>query len=377
MSDDLQERFRALDALEFPHADGPPRPPTAARATSVDHRRSIGTAAFAIGLAAIAFVFAFQAFRTAPRERVLPPDPGRGTAVGPGSCDEGPWIQHCPEADWARSVVAVAGSEVVDEQTVLVASTSEGGEFLFWAMDPALHGQVEPLSEIVADEPWSVTTTVDGARVYRLRGDALWLWGSHGLNVFVDGRGPLAAPSLQDIVALVRASGSVPYPGALSGPGVVTPDIVGLSDQEAMRTLDGVGLSWVLAYRTVNGVDPGYVASSDPVGGTHVAPGSSVRVLVATAVTPLPAGAADALDCDALHREAFGGPDGRVLPGDSAYISANLPGITPRDDVVQVTFDDEPWVGLWHVIRHGSVVAVVDFGSLDGEACQGSGVAGA
>jgi hypothetical protein len=245
-------------------------------------------------------------------------------------------------------------------------------------MDPSLHGQVTPLSEIVAGGEAEVIDHVDGVSIHRVGGDRrLWLWGAHGLNVFVDGGEARDAPSRQDLVALVRASGSVPYAPATPSASVTVPDLVGLSDQEAMRTLDGLGLSWVLAYRTVDGVDPWHVGSSDPVGGTPVAPGSSVRVLVATTVTPLPAGAADALDCDPLHREAFGGPRARVLPGDSAYIHGNLPGITSRDDVVQVTFEDEPWMGLWHVIRDGSVVAVVDYGSLDGEACQGSGVAGA
>jgi hypothetical protein len=376
MADDLKERFRTLDALEFPHGEGPPKTRRISTTARLDRGRNAGTAVFALVLAAIAIAFVIRAFGDGT-DRTKPPVSSVGEiATGPGTCDYGPWIEHCPEADWARSVIDVAGLEIVEEQTVLVVGASEGGEFLFWAMDPSLHGQVTPLAEMVARGEAVETNEVDGVSIYG--GDRrVWLWSSHGLNVFVDGREARDAPSRQDLVALVRASGSVPYAPATASASVTVPDIVGLSDQGAMRTLDGLGLSWVVAYRTVDGVDPWHVASSDPVAGTRVAPGSSVRVLVATTVTPLPAGAADALDCDPLHREAFGGPRARVLPGDSAYIHGNLPGITSRDDVVQVTFEDEPWMGLWHVIRDGSVVAVVDYGSLDGAACQGSGVAGA
>jgi PASTA domain len=377
MADDLKERFRTLDALEFPHEEGPPKPRRISTTARLDRGRNAGTAVFALVLAAIAIAFVIRAFGDGT-DRTKPPVSSVGEiATGPGTCDYGPWIEHCPEADWARSVVDVAGLEIVDEQEVLVVGAPGASEFLFWAMDPELHGGVEPLSEIIDDGVARVVDRVDGVPIYGFRSNRdLWLWSHHGLNVWIDGRS-LSVPSRQDLVALVRASGSVPYAPATASASLTVPDTVGLSDQQAMLTLHDLGLSWVVAYRTVAGVDPWHVASSDPVAGTRVAPGSSVRVLVATTVTPLPAGAADALDCDALHREAFGGPDARILPGGSAYISGNLPGITLMDDVVQVTFGDEPWMGLWHVIRDGSVVAVVDYGSLDGEACQGSGVAGA
>jgi hypothetical protein len=378
MDDDLKERFRALDALEFPHEEGLPKLGRISTTTRLDRGRSAGTAVFALVLAAIALAFAIRAFGDGTDRTKPPVSSAEEIATGPGTCDYGPWIEHCPEADWARSVVDVAGLEIVEEQGVLVVGPSDGDEFLFWAMDPTLHEGVEPVSRILDDGVAREVDRVDGVPIYGFRSNArLWLWSQHGLNVFVDGREARDAPSRQDLAALVRASGSVPYEPATASASVTAPDIVGLSDQEAMRTLDRLGLSWVVAFRTVNGVDPWHVASSDPVAGTRVAPGASVRILVATKVTPLPAGASDALDCDAPHREAFGGPHGRVLPGDSAYIYANLPGITPLHDVVQVTFEDEPWMGLWHVIRDGSVVAVVDYGSLDGEACQGSGVAGA
>lgn len=378
MTDDLKERFRILDALDFPHDAGPPRAGSV-RLTAADTRaRSVATAVFAFALGAVAIGFVIRAFEGGADRPPARSNPGGEMPTGPGTCDHGPWIEHCPEADWARTVVDVAGLEIVDEEAVLVVGAPGTGEFSFWAMDPSLHAQVQPLSEVVAAEPWSVTTTVDGVPVYRLRArDRVWLWASHGLNVFVDGQPPLAAPSREDIIALVRASGSVPYTSTTPPPGARIPDLVGLTDQQAMRALDQLGLTWVVAYRAVEDIGRWHVASVDPPAGTGVAPGSTVRVVVATDVTPLPADATDALDCDTRHRESFGGPRVRVLPGGSAYITGNLPGIARDDEVVQVTFRNSEWEGFWHVVREGSVVAVVDFGSLDGVACQGSGVAGA
>jgi PASTA domain len=380
MTDDLKERFRSLDSLEFPYREGPPpvrriRPPAVP-----DRRWRAGTAVFALLIGGIALGFAIRAFGGGPDDEKPPPASSEEIETGPGTCDDGPWIEHCPEAEWARSVVDVAGLEIVDEQTVLVVGAPGAAEFHFWAMDPALHGgSVEPLPEIVADGVARVIDHVDGLPIYGFRSNArLWLWSHHGLNVWVDGRGPGGAtPSREDLVALVRASRAVPYRSTTPPPSVTIPNMVRLTDQQGMIALDDLGLTWIVGYRTVDGVDPWRITSVDPPAGSRVAPGSIVRLLVATDVTPLPPGATDALDCDVRHREAFGGPNARVLPGDSLYIVGNLPGIEPEDDVVQVTFGDERWMGLWHVIRNGSVVAVVDYGSLDGVACQGSGVAGA
>ena len=379
MTDALKERFRALDALDFPHDAGPPDARSSHLASGSTRARSLGTVVFALIIGVFALVFAIRAFEGGPDRPAPPAISGDEIRTGPGTCEHGPWIKHCPEADWARSVVDVAGLELVDEQAVLVVGAAGRGEFHFWAMDPTLHGgSVTAFSEIVADGVARVVDHVDGVPIYGFRSNPrLWLWSHQGLNVWVDGPAPLTSPSRQDFVALVRATGSVPYTSLTPPPAVTIPNIVGLDDQEAMLTLDGLGLKWVVAYRTAGGVDPLHVASIYPGAGTRVAPGSSVRLQVATEVTPLPDRATDALDCDASHREAFGGPDARILPGGSAYIVGNLPGIERSDEVVQVTFEDDPWMGLWHVSRDGSVVAVVDFGSLDGEACQGSGVAGA
>jgi hypothetical protein len=154
------------------------------------------------------------------------------------------------------------------------------------------------------------------------------------------------------------------------------PDLVGMGDQQAMRTLDGLGLTWVIAYRASSG-EPWRVVATTPAPGTPAEPGSQVYVVVTTEVTPLPDGAEGALACPFSDHVAFGGPRLRIEPGGSAYIVGNIGGIERSDDVVQVTFTDQQWYGIWHVIRDGAVIAVVDFDSLDGIACAGSGVGAA
>jgi hypothetical protein len=101
-----------------------------------------------------------------------------------------------------------------------------------------------------------------------------------------------------------------------------------------------------------------------------------VRIVIATKITPLPDGAADALACPIGDHVAFGGPRIRLSPAGSAYIEGNTQGIVPADRLVQVTSVGAQSDGIWHVVRDGQVVAVVAYPSLDGEACAGSGIAG-
>ena len=156
----------------------------------------------------------------------------------------------------------------------------------------------------------------------------------------------------------------------------VVPDLIALRDQAAFFQLYELGLTGIARYREVQG-ERWHVISQSPPPGAAVTRDTVVDLLIATEITPLPEGAADALDCPSDDREPFGGPKLRITPGGSAYIVGNIGGVELSDDVVQVTFGDREWDGVWHVIRDGRVIAVVDFDSLDGVACAGSGVAGA
>lgn len=159
------------------------------------------------------------------------------------------------------------------------------------------------------------------------------------------------------------------------GSTLTVPDVVGLGDMGAIRALHAAGLLWRITNEAAPGVKQWTVARSDPAPGTQVPPGSVVHVAVATEVTPLPPGAEDALSCPADQRVAFGGPHQMTADLRSGEGQIRRIGIPAGDQVVRADTrkTDE---GLWHVVRDGEVIAVVDYATLDGVACAGSGVAG-
>lgn len=127
----------------------------------------------------------------------------------PGTCEYGPWMEVCPEASWARSVLAEAGITVSEETPAAFGVQHQRGELLFWAMDPANHESVEPLEEeLKTGDKFQVVLQIDGVPVYELRGR--WVWSVHGLNVWVAVESG-GEPTSKVIETLVRASQSVPY----------------------------------------------------------------------------------------------------------------------------------------------------------------------
>jgi hypothetical protein len=86
------------------------------------------------------------------------------------------------------------------------------------------------------------------------------------------------------------------------------------------------------------------------------------------------------LGCPAEDRVPFSTPDGpRILPGGSAYIRGNMAGSLQTDVIEQMTREPggtSEWEGVWQVVREGSVIAAVEFDSLRGVACRGSGIGG-
>lgn len=142
------------------------------------------------------------------------PEPD-ASETGPGTCDYGPWIKHCPEAEWARSVATTAGLDIVDERGVLIVGPPEGGEFMFWAMDPALHSQVEPLADEIDNSTMVQAGEVDGIPIYSSRHGEEFVWSVHGLNVWAAEEIIGVPPPRRLIVALVRAAESIPYTSGL------------------------------------------------------------------------------------------------------------------------------------------------------------------
>jgi Tol biopolymer transport system component len=142
------------------------------------------------------------------------PEQVTGEAM-PGTCGYGPWIEHCPEASWARLVLREAGYPNVDDTgAVFEIPVARGPEtFYFWAMDPFNHGSVEPIGEVVSELDIPVATRIGGVAVYHV--DEAWLWSTHGLNVWAQGANPADDPpelSLTIVRELVLASQRVPYP---------------------------------------------------------------------------------------------------------------------------------------------------------------------
>jgi hypothetical protein len=151
------------------------------------------------------------------------------------------------------------------------------------------------------------------------------------------------------------------------------PDLVGLGDQEAFSLLNEVGLSADVAFLETGVDDPWRVVTIEPPPGTAVHLGDRIRVVIDTVIDPLPPGAVDDVGCD--ETAAFGGPRLRIQPSGEAYVRGNTVGVSEGDEVVP-SENRSDFEGVWHVVRDDAVVAVIDYESLDGVACVGSGVGG-
>jgi hypothetical protein len=82
--------------------------------------------------------------------------------------------------------------------------------------------------------------------------------------------------------------------------------------------------------------------------------------------------------CDSSEEVPLDPPNTRLLPSGEAYLRGNLSGIQ-QDDVVQRAgyLEGRGDAGLWRVVRDGEVIAQVDYPSLEGITCRGSGITGA
>lgn len=178
------------------------------RASRRSRRRRLGAGIVGItGLAAV--VGLLVALGSHPAEVGARTEPSTFSPASPGTCEYGPWMAECPEADWARSTLAAAGLKVAEETPSAFVVQYPNGELLFWAMDPALHEGVEPLDEeLKAGDEFRTVGEVDGVIVHELRGR--WVWTVHGLNVWV----AVASgddPPAEVLESLVRASQLTQY----------------------------------------------------------------------------------------------------------------------------------------------------------------------
>lgn len=138
------------------------------------------------------------------------PNPIDAAAFATENCDYGPWARYCPEAYWARVVIAEAGYRLKSNTgSALVVDMGQARAY-FWAFapdDPTL-----PLQKAIADEGYKRLVTLKGSHLYS---DGIRIaWQIHGLFVWLEG-GPVH--SLDDfehqaLRTLVAAARRVPYP---------------------------------------------------------------------------------------------------------------------------------------------------------------------
>ena len=159
-------------------------------------------------------------------------------------------------------------------------------------------------------------------------------------------------------------------------PGVV-PDVAGLGEADAIKALDRAGYEIFSEYASTDGVAAGIVVSSDPPGGTNLDPGATVH-LVVSGITVAVDGYLTDLACSAGDMMPFAHTGGVLEPAGESYIRVNVSGIEPSDVLVQVFAEpnDDVGRGIWNLERNGRVLAVIDWETLQGIACRGSGIGG-
>lgn len=163
---------------------------------------------YLVGIGGLGLVIAVVSALSGGSGTVQPASSPALSPVSPGTCEYGPWLRECPEADWARSALSVAGVKVVDETDSAFVVRHPGGEVLFWAMDPANHAEVKPLDQEVAGSTLSLVRTVEGMSLYQ--GSEEWGWSAQGLNVWV-AQYSGEPPSMAFISDLMRLTAAVPY----------------------------------------------------------------------------------------------------------------------------------------------------------------------
>jgi hypothetical protein len=159
-------------------------------------------------------------------------------------------------------------------------------------------------------------------------------------------------------------------------PGVV-PEVIGVGAGDAIKALTQAGYDVRSEYVPTDGVSAGIVVSSDPSPGTALDPGSTVHLVVSGTTVALDGYLAD-LACSAGDMMPFAHTGVVREPAGESYIRVNVSGIQPSDALVQVFAEpnDDVGRGIWNLERNGQVLAVIDWETLQGIACRGSGVGG-
>lgn len=120
---------------------------------------------------------------SAPRE---PPHPTAPESSINADCERGPWSQHCPEAEWARSVLANAGFRLTGDSGSALTATDGQVIFHFWAFTP--NEQRARLDQALARENYrELPEREKGAPIYT---DGIrFAWSARGLWVWLTSAG--------------------------------------------------------------------------------------------------------------------------------------------------------------------------------------------
>jgi hypothetical protein len=115
----------------------------------------------------------------------------------------GMYDPDCPQPQWLREVLGLAGSRITEEEGEFVARSGDA-EFFIWVEEA---DEVRP-----PPESFPVQETIRGVKVYgHTQG---WEWRTGGVHVFI-AEGPYGdskLPNTDELTPIVEASLEVPYP---------------------------------------------------------------------------------------------------------------------------------------------------------------------
>ena len=237
-----------------------------------------------------------------PAGEVLSTDPAAGTAVSPRSAvrvvvSSGPvtppidprvTVPNLVGRTEAAAATALQQANLVGSLTRETSSTAPLGQVL--RQDPASGSQVSAgttVSFVVSSGPPPTSQVTVPNLVGQTDANAAALVQRAGLVPAASSENstaPVGQVIRQNPVpgSVVPAGSTVGYVVSAGPAPVIVPDVLGRADTDAKSVLGNVGLVMAPTREASNQVPAGVVIRQDPVGGTAVAPGSTVNVVISS-----------------------------------------------------------------------------------------------
>ncbi|MBV1853270.1 PASTA domain-containing protein [Catellatospora tritici] len=124
---------------------------------------------------------------------------------------------------------------------------------------------------------------VVGVLLLAVMGVAIWFALREETPTPLPSESPTSAPS--PVAPSSAAPSPSPSPSVTTGPAAVPENLVGMTQEQAIAALEAVGLNPDVDLRQTDEVAPGTVVATEPEPGTLLAPGSTVKIIVAV---PMP-----------------------------------------------------------------------------------------